>query len=79
MPEDIEIKVKRIVGDFIGLRPHELGRDYRLEKLGFDSLDMAALAIDIEDAFSIELEPAQIGEIKTIDDLIQAIEKAELA
>lgn len=60
------------------LDPHQLTTDARLEDLGLDSLGMAELVFNIEDAFGLSVPDAAVslttlGEVAVfIDDLIVA-------
>lgn len=49
-----------------------------LKDLGLDSLDVVEMCLDFEDEYGITFETAELGELKTVADLLAKIE-AKLA
>ena len=47
------------------------------EDLGADSLDVVELLMSIEDEFGVEIPEDEIGNIKTVNDLVKYIENNE--
>ncbi|WP_181805024.1 acyl carrier protein [Streptomyces shenzhenensis] len=51
--------------------PHD-----ELTVLGIDSLELLSLAADMEDAFDLDIDDADVGSAKTVADLLRIIEPA---
>ena len=73
---DIEEKLKEIIKDFDeSMDVDSFTRESSLkDDLELSSVSMLYLAVAIEDEFEIDLSNTNLGEIKTIGDLIDAIE-----
>ena len=73
---DIEDKLKEIIKDFDESKDVDsFTRESSLkDDLELSSVSMLYLAVAIEDEFEIDLSNTNLGEIKTIGDLIDAIE-----
>ncbi len=67
---DVAQRAREIVARRLGVRPQDLKPETPLSMLGVDSLDLVAIVSMIEDAFRIELSPAETGRLYTLDDLI---------
>ncbi len=52
--------------------------DTALKDLGLDSLDVVEMCLDFEDKYGITFETAELGELKTVSDLLAKID-AKLA
>lgn len=50
-------------------------RDTVLSSLGFNSLDLVEITLEIEDAFHIEFTSGEITDLKTVNDVIELIER----
>lgn len=80
--KNIEIRVLSLVRQFLKELDHEralrnLHLNASIEKeLGFDSLGKVELFHRIERAFAIELDETTIIEVENLNDLIEAIDKA---
>ena len=46
-----------------------------LSSLGFDSLDLVETTLEIEDVFHINFTSGEIADLKTVNDLIELIER----
>lgn len=46
-----------------------------LDQLGADSLDLVELAMNLEDQFGVTIDDADIGQLKTVGDVVAYIEK----
>ncbi len=46
-----------------------------LSSLGFNSLDLVEITLEIEDVFHIEFTTGEISSLKTVNDLIELIER----
>jgi len=52
---------------------HNLETTDQLEDLGADSLDIMNVALELEDAFDIDIDTTHIEQIKTVGDLIDIV------
>ena len=46
------------------------------EDLGSDSIDLLELVMEIEEEFDLEIDDTQLGDIKTVQDIVDSIEEA---
>lgn len=53
----------------------EIADDADLREAGADSLDLVAMALDIEEAFGIDVPDDLIEPVRTIDDLVALVTK----
>jgi acyl carrier protein len=44
-----------------------------LEELGLDSLDMVAVILRIQDHFQVEIDPDEIPNLRSVDDLVVSL------
>lgn len=67
-------KVAAIIADYKGIEVSDVALESSFADLKLDSLDVADLAMNLEDEFNvtIDLNP----EIKTVSDLVKCIEEA---
>lgn len=69
-------EIKGIILDQLDLEENEIKLESKLiEDLGADSLDILEIMSAIEEKFSIEITKADAEKIKTIQDLINYLEK----
>ena len=72
----LEDKVKQIIIQELGLEEEDLVPEKSfIEDLGLDSLDVMTLAMAIEEKFDIEVPDDDVEDIKTIQDVIDYLEK----
>lgn len=68
-------KLKKILYDNTGLRNIEITIETNLKMdLGLNSLDLANLAVVVEDEFDVEIPDNAIKNLKTVGDVINFIE-----
>jgi len=65
-------KITEIMRDHRGDDSLAVTEETSFADLGMDSLEMVELLMDLEDAFSVTLEPSPA--LKTVGDVIKAIE-----
>ena len=65
-------KIKDIIVAQIGVEESDVKLDTSFEELGFDSLDLFQIIIELEEEFDIQIEDAE--KIKTVKDAVNYIE-----
>ena len=68
-------KVAAIVADYKGLDVADIKEDSAFTDLGLDSLDMAELAMNLEDEFGVTIELD--ASLKTVADIVKLIDEAK--
>lgn len=76
MAESIKDKVISIIMDKLGVTAEKCTMDATFVDLGADSLDIAEIVMEFEDAFDIEISEEETG-INTVGDAVTFIEKAK--
>jgi acyl carrier protein len=69
----IEEKVKQIVAEKLSVELSEVVTNATLDELGADSLDKVELTMALEEAFDIEIGDADVDKIRTVQDVIDAV------
>lgn len=73
---DIEHSVKKIISEQIGKEVDTITNDMLLKKnLGLDSLDIIELVMSLEDFFNIKIQDEDIGNLRTVMDIIKYVKK----
>jgi len=71
-------RVKTVLVDQMGADPDAIIPETHLvDDLGFDSLDAVEFAMDLEEAFCIEIPDGVIDSIKTVQDVVNFIESQQ--
>lgn len=68
-------KVAAIVADYKGIDTADIKEDSAFTDLGLDSLDMAELAMNLEDEFGVTIELD--ASLKTVADIVKLIDEAK--
>lgn len=68
-------KVAAIVADYKGIDVADIKEDSAFTDLGLDSLDMAELAMNLEDKFGVTIELD--ASLKTVADIVKLIDEAK--
>ena len=71
----MNIKQEVLTGLQEKLALSSIDENSRLQDLGIDSLDVVEYLLEIEERYNIEFPPEEMVDLKTINDLIQLIEK----
>ena len=72
--ENVEAKVKSIIGEQLGVGESEIRLESSFtDDLGADSLDIVELVMAIEEEFDIEIPDEEAENIKTVKDAIDYI------
>lgn len=72
MHETLPILIN-LVSQTLGLRADELDENTAVSALKLDSLDMLELVMAIEEAFSIELDPAEMEQCQSLAEVADLI------
>lgn len=74
--EQIFDRLKSILVDDFEIEPEKIVADANLfEDLEFDSIDAVDLAVKLQDFTEKKISPENFKQIRTIDDVVTAIEK----
>ena len=80
MAASIEERVKQIVVNQLGVEESAVvGKAKFIEDLGADSLDIVELVMAMEEAFNVDIPDEEAENIRTVDDAVSFIKKAEHA
>lgn len=72
--ENVEVKVKSIIGEQLGVGESEIHPESSfIEDLGADSLDIVELVMAMEEVFDIEIPDDDAATITTVKDAIEYI------
>jgi acyl carrier protein len=71
--DPLAAQVRRTVATALDVTADGIRGDSSLRDLGADSLDLVVLVMALEEAFQVELEPAELDQLRTFDDLVQRI------
>ena len=75
MAEDVASKVKKIVGDHLGVEEAKVTEEASfIDDLGADSLDTVELVMAFEEEFGAEISDSEAEKILTVGDAIKFIE-----
>jgi acyl carrier protein len=69
----VERRAREVVAAGLGVPVGDLEPGTSLGMLGVDSLDLVGIVAALEDAFHVELSPAEMERLYTLDDLIGAL------
>ena len=77
---DIFENIKKLIVKQIrrrDIKPEDITMDTLLDSLGFDSLDVAELIIEIETTFEIkkQLEQEELAKVKSVKDIVTIVEE----
>ncbi len=69
-------KIKEIVADQLDVNQEEIAPESSfVDDLGADSLDLTELIMAMEDEFGLEIDDEEAQELRTVQDVINYIEK----
>jgi len=78
MSLSVEEKIKQIVVTQLGVEESSvIGKAKFIEDLGADSLDIVELVMAMEEAFGVDIPDEEAENIRTVDDAVSFIKKAE--
>lgn len=70
--DKINLEIAKIISSivFVKLKPEEIGPETRLE---FNAYQQADLLVKLEDKFNVPIKFRKIGEIKTVQNLLEYV------
>ena len=72
----MEEKVKEIIAKYQGIEVEKIGNSSRLiQDIGLSSFDVMGLVCSFEENFEIEIPDRDIAKVRTVQDIIDTIEK----
>ena len=75
--EDIELKVKKIVAEQLGIKEEDIKNESSfIEDLGADSLTTVEMSLVLEDAFGIESPDTERENLRTVQQAIDYVNSA---
>jgi acyl carrier protein len=77
--KSIEKEIARIISRAAMIPENEVRLDAKLSELGVDSLDQVECVIAVEETFQIEMDPQALWQLRTVQDVIQAVQAATAA
>jgi acyl carrier protein len=77
--KSIEKQIARIISRAAMIPENEVRLDAKLSELGVNSLDQVECVIAVEEAFHIEVDPQELWQLRTVRDVVQAVEAATAA
>ena len=78
MSETIKDKVVNLVAERMGVEPDQITEEtHFVNDLQSDSLDMAELVIDLEEAFDLSISDEEAQKIETVGQAIKHIEESQ--
>ena len=78
MSEDVRSKVIALVAERMGVEPDQITDDtHFVNDLQSDSLDMAELVIDLEEAFDLTISDEEAQKIETVGQAVTYIEASK--
>lgn len=72
--DSIMSKVAQALAERRGSDPSEITEDTKFSDLSLDSLDVAELIMDLEDAFNVTIDISKVN--GTVGDLVKVIQEA---
>ena len=71
-------KIKELLAEQLGMDVKEIHDDSNiLEDLGADSLDIIEMLMTLEDEYGVTIPDDQIGQVKTVKQVAELIEKCK--
>jgi acyl carrier protein len=72
----VEECVTNIIGNAVMEDVSQIRPETRLSELGMDSLEQIECVLSLEDAFKIELNEAVLWKLRTVQEVIEAVNQA---
>lgn len=76
MNQEILNQVKEIIIEYLGVEEEQVVPEATLmDNLGADSLDLVELSMNLEEKFGVTIDDEDIGNLKTVGDVVAYLEK----
>lgn len=75
----VETRVVEIIADTAGLPAGDVSLDAELSSLGMGSLEKLECVLSVEDAFRVELAEPDLRRLRTVREVVAAVERAVAA
>lgn len=75
MTADVRGQVYELIGQVFVVRPADIDPSLAWEQLGADSLDLVEFVMALRDRFELEIEPAELEQLRTVDDVVAYVEQ----
>lgn len=76
MNQEILNQVKEIIVEYLGVEEEQVVPEATLmDNLGADSLDLVELSMNLEEKFGVTIDDEDIGNLKTVGDVVAYLEK----
>jgi len=72
----VEERVTKIIGSAVMDDVSQIRPETNLSELGMDSLEQIECVLSLEDAFKIELNEAVLWKLRTVQEVIEAVNQA---
>jgi acyl carrier protein len=72
----VEQRVTDIISSAVMENAAQIVRETKLSELGMDSLEQIECVLSLEDAFKIELNEAVLWKLRTVQEVIEAVNQA---
>ncbi|MBI3853984.1 MAG: acyl carrier protein [Verrucomicrobia bacterium] len=77
--KSIEQQIARIISRAAHIPVSDVRPDAKLSELGVNSLDQVECVMAVEETFQIEVDPQALWRLRTVQDVINAVEAAVAA
>lgn len=75
--EEIFQKLRKLLVSTFGIDPDQITMDARFSQMGFDSLETAQLALEIEDYMEITLPDDELKALSRVEDVVRYVEQTK--
>lgn len=72
----VQERVVELIADAAGVPAEEVSPQVELSSLGMGSLERLECVLNIEDAFEVELDEADLRALRTVQDVVSAVQRA---
>jgi len=74
--DELYKRVQEIIAESLDVDLEEVTPEASLtEDIGADSLELVDLTMDFEDEFNVKIETAELGDIETVEEITNLLEK----
>ena len=77
--QDVRTGVYEIVAAVFAVRTEDIDPNTSWEELGVDSFDLVEFIVALAEHFELDLEPAELNDVRSIDDIVRFVYERRLA